>query len=94
MGVKSTASGGFGEFVPELTHCFLPGCKNCGSAHPLADVHKFVPDKTICPDCGVPVAAPGRSVTQTGQFGSNFSVAVGRKLMAVGRLVGDLAKRI
>jgi hypothetical protein len=43
-----------------LEHQFLPGCKNCGSAHPMAVSPRLPTD--VCQTCGLPTAELGEPV--------------------------------
>lgn len=92
MGVQHNDNVVGGYFEPEVTHTFLPGCRGCGTAHPLA--MKFVADKTVCPTCGELAGSPGQSVTQRGALGGGFSVRLARQLMWAGEKIAKFTKRI
>lgn len=52
-----------GQFRPSLDVRFLPRCANCEAPHPAVFSYwkTDFPDKTICPECGMP---SGRGRTQ------------------------------
>jgi hypothetical protein len=87
--VKTSTS--WGTFVPEVHYTFLPGCKSCGGAHPLA--RKQACDPEVCPDCGEPAGAPGETLHQEA-YVTGFKGALASSLVYVGKFLNKFAKGI
>lgn len=81
----------FGKFVPEVTRTFLPGCRVCGGAHPLAR-RGYQGSSTHCPDCDAPSAPPGRSVTERAIL-SSWMGRIANLLLSIGAALGRMAGR-
>lgn len=79
-----------GRYEPALITQLLPGCRACGSAHPIA---LRAADETTCPGCGAPAGKPSNPVTDRAAVpGMAFRFA--RFLLWIGRTLDKLAKRI
>lgn len=91
---QDQGAGVAGYFEPELHHTFLPGCRNCRGAHPLA--RKPVPVNTEdCPDCGHAVEQPGVTrVERATLTGSTAEGLVARACLSIGKALTKLSKRI
>jgi hypothetical protein len=76
-----------------MAYQFLPGCRNCGGAHPLA--RKLVAaDVETCPDCGVPAGLPSKTKVERAAWGFNPMIWCARAALAVGRVLGSLARKV
>lgn len=95
MGVSRTRlseGSGFGHFEPEVSRQFLPGCRACGSAHPLAIKGNHDPD--TCPGCGAPAGTPGETLTERAAMGFSPAILFGRTCMWIGSKLNSLSKRM
>ncbi|RYE97510.1 MAG: hypothetical protein EOO77_38920 [Oxalobacteraceae bacterium] len=89
----NSSNGAAGHFEPEVTHTFLPGCRECGGSHPLARKPQQSPDR--CPDCGAPAGKIGPTIRE-GAVLSGYSPAAlfSRATLAIGAALTNLSKRI
>ena len=79
------------HYEPSLTAVFLPGCRGCGSPHPLA--LKPPLDVDACPGCGAPVGAPGEPQTVRAVLtGWGPYAAASRALIWIGQQLLNIAK--
>lgn len=82
-----------GRFEADLEHQFLPGCRQCGGAHPLAISSKL--DPTVCPNCGAPAGEPGQSVLVPSTHSlTGVSAFFARLFLQAGASLRDLAERL
>lgn len=79
------------RFEPTLTATFLPGCRGCGSPHPLA--LKPPIDSPTCPGCGADVAPAGEPQTVAATLtGWGPHAVAARALTWIGRRLREIAK--
>lgn len=83
----------FGYFEPEVKYQVLPGCRNCGAAHPLARYPRLPADK--CPDCGEPAAQPGEPKVESAALnGISPTILFARAFLAIGKYLIKLTTRM
>lgn len=88
----SRNAGGIGRFEPEVTRTFLPGCRVCGGSHPLAR-RGYQGPSDHCPDCELPVASPGPTLSDRATL-PGIAGVIANTLLGIGRWIGRLAREI
>jgi hypothetical protein len=89
-----TRQQGTGYFEPSAATQLLPGCKTCGSKHPLA--HKPIPLITdVCPKCGTPSEPPGPVYCEPAVLTGYHPVSLlAKACLAMGKALNQLANKI
>lgn len=82
---------GLGNFEPEVSRTFLPGCRNCGGSHPLARKPQLPAD--VCPDCKEPANKPGATITDRAAL-LGASGLLARTCFSISQKLQNLAKGI
>ena len=81
-----------GIWKPTLQHTVLPGCRSCGTKHPLANNPPIQSDVCLNPECGKPVLPPGLSVTVAAKGG--LIIWFANCLLRLARRIVELSDRI
>lgn len=87
MTVRNVRPSAAGRFEAELTTTFLPRCAKCEAPHPAARGGSI---GDPCADCGTP---SGRPVVRRVPA-SLIGLWVARALLAIGRILNSLARKV